>query len=81
MSGPQAAIARTSGTTNEPAMDSSDSVTVDEITSANDATTKPNKKVVAIGSVGFKFYKYFPNYGWFQGTVVEIRPTAGTLLI
>ncbi len=29
-----------------------------------------------IGEVGFSFTKYFPGYGYFKGTVTQIRPGA-----
>ncbi len=32
---------------------------------------------VKFGDVGYIFVKHFPGYGYFRGTVVQIRPHAG----
>ncbi len=31
-----------------------------------------------IGDIGYTFVKFFPGHGYFRGTVVKIRPNAGT---
>lgn len=32
-----------------------------------------------LGEIGYEFIKNFPGYGYFRGTVIEIREGAGKL--
>ena len=41
-------------------------------------STKPQEEP-KLGDIGYKFFKLFPGYGYFEGTVREIRLGAGTL--
>ena len=38
------------------------------------------KKQFLFTDVGFKFHKFFPGHGWFEGRVTEIRLNAGKFI-